>query len=68
MHTYSLLTIKEVAQLLKLNTLTVYEYVRNGQLPALKLGRNYRVDYSDLISFIKEHRVHPKKLGGEADE
>jgi excisionase family DNA binding protein len=63
MHTYSLLTIKEVANLLKLNTLTVYEYVRTGQLQAVKLGRNYRIDYSDLNKFIKEHRVHPKEQG-----
>jgi excisionase family DNA binding protein len=63
MHTYSLLTIKEVADLLKLNTLTVYEYVRDGHLQAVKLGRSYRVDYSDLIKFIKAHRVQPRKEG-----
>lgn len=52
-----LLTAKEVAKLLNLNILTVYEYMRSGQLPVVKLGRNYRVVASDLEQFITNHRV-----------
>lgn len=60
MSTYSLLTIKEVAKLLKLNILTVYEFVRSRQLAAIRLGRNYRISRADLQEFIKEHRIPNK--------
>lgn len=33
-----LLTVKEVAKLLKVNTDKVYELIRKGCIPALKLG------------------------------
>ena len=57
MSKYDLLTIKEVAELLKLNTLTVYEYVRKGELTAIKLGRNYRIVNTDFDEFITAHRL-----------
>ncbi len=55
-----LLTVKEVATILKLNTLTVYAYIRKRQLPAVKFGRNYRIESKDLAKFIKEHHLSPK--------
>ncbi len=54
------LTAKDVASLLKLNILTVYQYIRSGKLKAVKFGRNYRVEEKDLNSFIKEHQVQKK--------
>jgi len=56
----SLFTAKEVANLLKLNTLTIYDYIRNGKLPAVKLGKNYRISEEDLNKFIKKHKVRTK--------
>ena len=56
------LTAKEVATLLKLNILTVYEYIRRGSLPVVKLGRSYRVESSDLDNFIKGQKQFVKKL------
>lgn len=55
------LTAKEVANTLKLNILTVYEYIRNGKLRAIKFGRSYRVEEKDLDRFIKEHQVRVEK-------
>lgn len=51
------LTAKEVADILKLNIMTIYEYIRNGKLQAVKFGRNYRIDEEDLNKFIKRHQV-----------
>ena len=51
------LTIKEVASLLKLNSLTVYEYVREGKLKAIRFGRTYRIDTLSLKDFIDAHRT-----------
>jgi len=54
------LTAREVASILKLNILTVYEYIRKGKLKAVKFGRNYRIEEKNLDKFIKEHQVKSK--------
>jgi len=51
------LTVSDVAGLLKLNCLTVYEYIRKGKLPAVKFGRNYRIDQEELEEFIISHKT-----------
>ncbi|MCL5432535.1 MAG: helix-turn-helix domain-containing protein [Patescibacteria group bacterium] len=56
--TISLLTPKEVAKLLKLNTLTVYAYIRKGNLKAVKFGRNYRISTQDLNKFIESNKSY----------
>lgn len=55
----TLLTVKETATFLKLNPITIYEYIRLGKLQAVKFGRNYRVVKRDLFRFIEEHRQSP---------
>jgi len=52
-----LLTVQEVARYLRLNPLTIYDYIRAGNLKAVKFGRSYRVVYRDLIEFINNHKV-----------
>jgi excisionase family DNA binding protein len=47
-----MLTLKEVAQILKVHPLTVYEWVKAGKLRAYKLGRVYRVAEKDLEVFL----------------
>lgn len=46
----------EVARLLKLNTETVYHYIKKGDLPAAKLGRKYIVTEKDLERFIQRRK------------
>jgi|WetSurMetagenome_2_1015567.scaffolds.fasta_scaffold25286_2 excisionase family DNA binding protein len=53
-----LLTAKEVANYLKLNILTIYQYVRGGKLKAVKFGRNYRIEKKELDKFIESSRTH----------
>lgn len=38
-----LLTVAEVASLLRLSKVTVYRMVKSGALPALKVGRSVRI-------------------------
>jgi excisionase family DNA binding protein len=52
-----LLTVKETADVLKLNVLTVYDYIRSGRLNAVKLGRYYRIEQKDLMAFIESHKT-----------
>jgi excisionase family DNA binding protein len=44
----SYLTVAEVAQLLKLNQQTVRNWIDQGSLPALLVGRRVRIKRSDL--------------------
>lgn len=36
-------TPNEVAKLLRIRVATVYELIKSGDLPALKIGKNYKV-------------------------
>ncbi len=42
------LTVKEVAELLKMSEATVRKWCREGVLPAVKLGKSYRIRRSDI--------------------
>ncbi|MGG3918016.1 helix-turn-helix transcriptional regulator [Parageobacillus thermoglucosidasius] len=46
-------TTEEVANILKVSKLTVYDLVKKGLLPAYRVGRQMRIDPSDLEAYIK---------------
>lgn len=48
----SFLSIKETAEYLGLEYKTIYRLVRAGELPAARFGGVYRIQYSDLESYI----------------
>lgn len=50
------LTTKEAARRLRVAQETVQFYVRTGQLPAAKVGRQYLVTPADLAAFITARR------------
>lgn len=52
------MTPQEVADLLKLNVITIYEYIRNGALKAIKFGRSYRILVKDFERFVESRRVN----------
>ena len=60
----------EVARLLKLNTETVYHYIKTGELTAARLGRKYIVTESDLENFIERrkeaYRIEKLNLSNKA--
>jgi excisionase family DNA binding protein len=43
-----ILTVREVAEYLKLSRTTVWRWVKEGKLQAFKLGRSWRVCRSEL--------------------
>ncbi|MFC1994106.1 helix-turn-helix domain-containing protein [Chloroflexota bacterium] len=53
----NLLTPEQVANILQINVLTVYSYIRRGSLDAIRLGRNYRIVPDDLAVFIDANRI-----------
>lgn len=52
------LTLEEVADLLAVNYQLIYRLVRNGDIPAVKLGRVYRVERADLDAYLKKQKKH----------
>ncbi len=47
-----LLTTREIAQRLKMSAYSVRRWIREGQLPAVKLGKEWRVREEDLVLFL----------------
>jgi excisionase family DNA binding protein len=56
----NLLTPEQVAEILQIHILTVYSYIRQGKLSAIRLGRSYRVTPQDLEKLIETNRVKNK--------
>ena len=59
---HNLLTPEQVAEILQVHILTVYGYIRQGKLEAIRLGRSYRIVPEDLEHFIESNRVKNNKL------
>jgi excisionase family DNA binding protein len=60
-----LYSVDETAAILKVTRRTVYTYLKSEELKAVKLGKEWRIKYEDLLSFIKklEYDVPRKKNG-----
>jgi excisionase family DNA binding protein len=58
----TLLTAAEVADQLRVSTMTIYRLIRRGELPAVRVGRNYRVRGSDLEAYLDGQVVDPASL------
>lgn len=47
-----LLTVAEVATELRVSTMTVYRLIKAGELPALRIGKSYRLRPADVDRFL----------------
>lgn len=48
------LTIAEVATMMRVSKMTVYRLVHNGELPAVRVGRSFRVPESDVDEYLRK--------------
>lgn len=46
-------SIEEVSKMLKVAYLTVYRWIQDSKLVALKAGKQYRIKKDDLDNFLK---------------
>lgn len=51
------LTVPEVAERLRVRTMTIYRWIEAGKLPALQVGKHYRIRASDLEDLLDNARV-----------
>ncbi len=47
------LTVSEVAALMRVSTMTVYRLVHNGVLPAVRVGRSFRVPEDAVHDYLR---------------
>jgi excisionase family DNA binding protein len=47
-----LLTVAEVADHMRVSNMTVYRLIKSGTLPALRVGKNYRIRSGDLVAYL----------------
>jgi excisionase family DNA binding protein len=50
----SFLTVSEVARHLRVSNMTVYRLVNSGQLPAVRVGRGYRIREGDVRKYLEQ--------------
>ena len=50
-----LLTVKEVANVMRVSPMTVYRIVKQGDLPAYRIERQIRIDELDVHRYLAEH-------------
>ena len=46
------LTVAEVADILRVSSMTVYRLIKAGELPAVRVGKSYRVAEEDLDKYL----------------
>jgi excisionase family DNA binding protein len=48
------LTVAEVARVLRISNMTVYRLISSGQLPAVRVGKSYRLREEDVDRYLAE--------------
>ena len=55
------LTVAEVAEMMRVSTMTVYRLVHSGELPAVRFGRSYRIPESAVVRPRRDSRTPTPK-------
>lgn len=50
-------TAKELAEMLSLNVMTIYRYIKGGNLKAYKIGKEYRIEHSEFERFMSKAKT-----------
>ena len=51
------LTVAEVASLMRVSKMTVYRLVHSGELPAIRVGRSFRVPEQAVHTYLRDSYV-----------
>lgn len=51
------MTAQETADILKVNIMTIYRYVKAGKIKAYKIGKEFRIDKKEFNKFLDKVKV-----------
>ena len=57
-------TVAEVADHMRVSNMTVYRLIKAGQLPAIRVGKNYRIRAKDLAAYLDAATTSPHEAQG----
>lgn len=57
-----ILTLKELAEYLKLTEKTAYRLAAEGKLPGFKVGGSWRFKLADIEAWIEQQKIKNKEL------
>ena len=60
-HPGGLLTVSEVAATMRVSNMTVYRLIKGGELPAVRVGKNYRIREADVERFLDDRSVRAER-------
>ena len=61
-----LMTVMEVSKTLQISSNSIYYYISIGEIPYLKMGKHIRLEYSEVINFMKR-RAEQERAGKKHD-
>ena len=53
-----LLTVGEVARMMRVSNMTVYRLIKSGQLAAIRVGKNYRIRNADVNRYLSDRAIN----------
>ncbi len=53
----NLLTVSEVARAMRVSNMTVYRLIKGGDLPAVRVGKNYRIRETEVERYLADRSV-----------
>ena len=56
---HRLLTVREVADDVRVSTMTVYRLIKSGALPAIRVGKHFRIREVDLSRYLDAQMTVP---------
>jgi excisionase family DNA binding protein len=54
---HELLTAREVAEVMRVSTMTVYRLIKAGELPAIRVGKHLRIRRDDVTGYLDRRVV-----------
>ena len=54
---HRLLTVREVAETMRVSNMTVYRLIRAGELPAIRVGKHFRIRENELGEYLEAQTV-----------
>ncbi|MGH2870064.1 MAG: helix-turn-helix domain-containing protein [Solirubrobacteraceae bacterium] len=55
------LTVPEVAERLRMTAMTIYRWIEDGKLPAVQIGKHYRIRATDVDAVLDSSRVRGRE-------